>query len=517
MLGRRQKAIRAAVFAVAVAFPSLASSSPISGQEIDRIAATAIKAYDIPGISIAVVQPGQPVHAKGYGVIDDPASPAVGARTLFGIGSISKAFTTTLLAMLVEEGKLHWDDPVIKYIPEFRMSDPWVTRQFTVRDLLTHRSGLAPYAGDLVMLIEDKANRPHVYRALANLPAATSFRSQFAYDNLLYIVAGDLIERVSRQSWQDFVTARILTPLGMTGCVADQTRIPASASRAAAHDFDNGKLTRVDFPLPAVTVPAGGIFCNAEGMAHWLAFNLGQDDRVKLAKAEKDELFTPVTPIPAAKLGGGSFASYGLGWLLRDRYGQMQARHGGGLPGMVSFITVFPRDGVGIMVMTNRTSGAAEVIANQIADRIFMESTDDKVTGAGRAELAAIAGAQAAAKKDTGAGVDAALARRPALPLERYAGRYSDQWFGDATVAVEGNALRIDLGGKAFSARLRHLGGDTFVAEWSDRSLNADAYVSFVTDAVGRVTRIAMTPVSKRTDPSYGFASLNLVKIAAAD
>ncbi|HBY44397.1 MAG TPA: serine hydrolase, partial [Brevundimonas sp.] len=249
----------------------------ISERQIDEVVTTALASFEIPGVAIAVIQPGQAPYLKGYGVVDYRTQTPVNADTLFGIGSISKAFTTTVIAQLEQEGRLDWDDAVIDYVPEFRLSDAWVTREFTIRDLVSHRSGLAPYAGDLVMLTEGKANKAQVYQALAHLEPKSSFRTEFAYDNLLYIVAGDLIERVSGRSWQDEVQSRFLTRLDMRSCVPDQKQLAPSAARSLAHDYADGQLTTVDFPLPDITLAAGGIFCNARGMAQWMAFNLDPD------------------------------------------------------------------------------------------------------------------------------------------------------------------------------------------------------------------------------------------------
>ena len=210
-----------------------ASADPVrlSERQIDQVVETALASFEIPGVAIVVIQPGQAPYLKGYGVVDYRTHTPVNADTLFGIGSISKAFTTTTIALLEQEGRLDWDDPVINYVPEFRLSDPWVTRAFTIRDLVSHRSGLAPYAGDLVMLTEGKANRAQVYQALAHLEPKSSFRTEFAYDNLLYIVAGDLIERVSGHTWQDEIQSRFLTRLDMSGCVPDQKQLAPDAPK----------------------------------------------------------------------------------------------------------------------------------------------------------------------------------------------------------------------------------------------------------------------------------------------
>lgn len=491
-------------------------SRRLTERQIDEVVEAARAAFEIPGVAIAVIQPGQASYLKGYGVVDHRTNAPVNADTLFGIGSISKAFTTTEIALLEQEGRLDWDDPVIDYVPEFRLSDPWVTREFTIRDLVSHRSGLAPYAGDLVMLTDGKANRAQVYQALANLEPKSSFRTEFAYDNLLYIVAGDLIERVSGRSWQDEIQSRFLTRLDMNGCVPDQKQLAPGAARSLAHDYADGQLATVDFPLPDITLAAGGIFCNARGMAQWMAFNLDPAKGPELDAARRADLFSPVTLMPLARSAspyqtGTNFSAYGLGWMVQDSFGRREVQHGGGLPGMVSYLSLYPDDGFGVMVMTNKTSGAARAIAQQLAALKFSSNPVRAIADQGRAEIAAIRAAQADV-----AGTEAAAAgeARPALPLARYAGRYDDAWFGPVEVRIEGEELVMDLGSLAMTGRLRHVDGDRFIAAWRDRGLNADAYVNFRLDPRGEVRDIEMAPVSPRTDPSFNFRDLRLVRAA---
>lgn len=491
----------------------------LTERQIDEVVEAARASFEIPGVAIAVVQPGQSTYLKGYGVTDHRANTPVDADTLFGIGSISKAFTTTTIALLEQEGRLDWDDPVIDYVPEFRLSDPWVTREFTIRDLVSHRSGLPPYAGDLVMLTEGKANRAQVYQALAHLEPKSSFRTEFAYDNLLYIVAGDLIERVTGRTWQDEIQTRFMTRLDMRNCVPDQKRLGPDAARSLAHDYADGRLTTVDFPLPDITLAAGGIFCNARGMAQWMVYNLDPTKGPELDAARRADLFSPVTLMPLGRSAspyqaGTTFNAYGLGWMVQDSFGRREVQHGGGLPGMVSYLSLYPDDGFGVMVMTNKTSGAARAIAQQLAALKFSPNPVRAVADQGRAEIAAVRAAQADTAAAGSAGAAEGETQRPALPLTQYVGRYDDAWFGPVEVRLEGDGLVMDLGSQAMTGRLRHVGGDRFIAAWRDRTLNADAYVNFRVDPRGQVHDIEMAPVSPRTDPSFNFRDLRLVRAA---
>ena len=502
--------------------PTSATARPASlpASRIDAIVAKAMSAFSVPGVALAVVQPDGSIYAKGHGVTAVGTSTPTSADTLFGIGSITKAFTTTGIAMLVAEGKLDWNDRVIDHLPEFRMADPWVTREFTVRDLVTHRSGLPPYAGDLVTLTSGKANKQGIYRALAHLQPATSFRTRYAYDNLLYVVAGDLIERLSGMSWQDYTERRILEPLGMDGCAANLSRVSPRRPRSSAHETEMGSLTVVDFPLPSVIDPAGGIVCNAHGMMQWLRLNIGEASVGGSLPGESGmaNIFKPVMQLPvgdmAVEFGRSNFAAYGLGWFVRDSYGRLQAEHGGGLPGMVSYISVFPSSKTGVMVMTNRSSAAARAISLQIFEEMFSDEPRDAITKFADMEKAAVKKAEASV---------AALAAKPrasakpSLDLPQYAGRYTDPWFGDVEVRNQGGKLVLDLGSQDLTGTLEYYDRDSFIARWANRKLNADAFVNFQLDATGRIEGIKMSAISATTDPSFDFHDLDLRRKGSSD
>src|SRR5262249_27017571 len=218
--------------------------------------------FSVPGLAIGIVKDGRLVFAKGYGVRELGQKAPVDADTLFAIGSNTKAFTSASLAILVDEGKLHWDDRVIDFLPDFRMWDPYVTREFTIRDMLTHRSGLGAGAGDLMFVTPTDFTRDDLLHGLRYLKPASGFRARFAYDNLMYVLAGQVVAAVTGQSWEDFVTARILKPLHMDACAADDTRLTDRSNIASPHLVLNGQLTKIaPLSIPLVA-PAGAINCN---------------------------------------------------------------------------------------------------------------------------------------------------------------------------------------------------------------------------------------------------------------
>ena len=358
----------AAVLALALtAGAGAAQVAPPPG--IDTFVVGVMKQFQVPGLALAIVKDGKVVLARGYGVrkLGDPTP--VDARTQFGIASNTKFFTATALGLLVEERKLEWDAPVIRYLPAFAMYDPYVTRELTVRDLLVHRSGLGLGAGDLLWWPASDYSRAEIVRRLRDIKPATSFRSAYAYDNVLYGVAGELIQAVSGQTWEDFVKTRILDRVGMTGSSVRHASAGAGGNVATPHAEIDGVVKAVA-PFTSDNVnPAGGINSGADDMAKWLVVQL---DSGRLADGSR--LFTPrttrqlwsiVTPTPVGNAPPGlehlraNMAGYALGMGVSDYRGHLKLQHSGGLPGYVSLLTMIPDQKLGVVVLTNQESGAA--------------------------------------------------------------------------------------------------------------------------------------------------------------
>jgi len=511
----------ALVAALSLAPPSVAAQSrdelpPGLDAYIRRI----MERFEVPGLSVAVVKDDRVLLAQGYGVraLGDPA--AVDRKTLFGIASNTKVFTATALGILAEEGKLEWDAPVVRYLPSFAMYDPWVTRNITVRDLLVHRSGVGLGAGDLMFWPPTDFTRKELVERLRYIPPATSFRSAYAYDNVLYPVAGEVIEAVSGMSWEDFVRTRILRPVGMTGSdvrLGDPREVPNAATTHARVD---GVVRAVQPYLGDVVNPAGGIFSNAEDMARWVMVQM-DSGRVAtggprvFGPAVTRELWTPVSPMPfgdpppeLAPLRR-FFNFYGLGLNVRDYRGERVLTHTGGLPGYVSRVTMVPDRKLGVVVLTNQESGEAfEAITWGILDH-FMGAEPFDWLEAFAAVKARGDSAVAAAEAATVADRD--RTSTPSLPLDRYVGTFRDAWYGDVTIAREGDGLVIRFSrSPQLVGDLVHWQYDTFVARWRLRELRADAFVTFSLNPDGSIERAVMRPVSPATDFSYDFQDLLL-------
>ncbi|MGA9626641.1 MAG: serine hydrolase [Bryobacteraceae bacterium] len=489
---------------------------------VDRVVARARHEFDVPGIAVAIVKDGNVVLAKGYGVrkLGEPAP--VTAHSLFRIASNTKAFTAAALAMLVDEGKLRWDDAVIQHMPAFQMYDPYVTREITVRDLLVHRSGLGLGAGDLMFFPPTDLSREEIIRRLRFVKPATSFRSRYAYDNLLYLVAGQLIPAITGKSWDSFVKERIFTPLGMTSTNTSTPALKAASDVAIPHSKASGKLE----PLPHEDVdnnaPAGAINSCVADLAKWVTVELNRGDMGSarlFSKAQSKEMWSPQTIIPIGAPGAlgalaPNFSAYGLGWRLNDYRGKKIVSHTGGLAGYVSRVTMVPDLKLGVVVLTNQEAeGAFQAVTYTILDRYLGAPETDWVAPFLAQARQGDAGAEetvkkAAAKRDPNS--------RPSLPLAGYAGRYRDAWYGDVAIEDHGGKLTISFTHtRQLTGDLEHWQYDTFVACWRDRSLAADAYVTFSLKPDGSVDKMKMAPVSPATDFSFDFQDLLLKPVAA--
>jgi CubicO group peptidase (beta-lactamase class C family) len=493
-------------------------------QDIDGVVENARKTFDVPGIAIAVVKDGRVVLAKGYGVrkLGDPAP--VTPQSLFRIASNTKAFTTAALAMLVDEGKLRWDDRVVDHMPAFQMWDPYVTREMTIRDLLTHRSGLGLGAGDLMFWPATDFTPAQILSRIRFLKPASSFRSKYAYDNLLYLVAGEIVHIVSGKPWQEFVRERIWTPLGMSHTNASTQALASAADAAAPHARAGGKLVVLAQTDHDNNAPAGAINSCADDLAKWMLLQLSRGGKL-FSAAQSKEMWSAQTVLPIPELPKGApaalaavqpqFRAYGLGWSLSDYRGRKLVSHTGVLAGYVSRTALLPELNLGVVVLTNaEEEGAHAAIAYTILDRYLGAAPTNWVPAF--KELERIEAAEGAAEERRAAGTRNASSR-PSLPLSRYAGRYRDPWYGDVVVEERGGKLSISFTHtKQLAGDLEHWQYDTFIARWRDRTLSADAYVTFTLGPDGAIESARMKPVSPLTDFSFDFADLDLRRAAAA-
>lgn len=503
--------------------PKTSETTNLSPETLDAYAKQTIEAFNITGMSVAVVSSDSTIFKKAYGLKNINGNDPVNTDTIFPFGSIGKAFTTAALATLVDEGKMDWDDPVRKYIPEFEMSEPYITREFTVRDMLTHRSGLPLGAGDLLVFPDGHVEVKDVLNVFKNIEPATSFRSQYAYDNLMYIVAGNVLARANDSTWAEALKDRLFDPLEMNSCEALPSEAIKSDNTVTQHTRNLGGKTAAPlnplYIIPDGSAPAGGISCSINDMAKWAQFWLREGKSASgeevISDAQVKELWTGVTPtsvpMDIKEFANSHFNLYALGWNVADFNGNLLVSHGGGLLGAVSYFALLPEKDVAVVFMTNDFLPYVSGFGKQILqDATKPEAEFDWIENAENYYNSYLE----TARKDAGLIKEEPkdVAVPPARPLEEYIGTYTDPWYGDVTLSLRGDQLYIDMSrSEILDASVVSLGDDTFVARWPDRTLNVDAYLNFQVENE-EVTGLRMKAVSDTTDFSFDFHDLRFIK-----
>ncbi|HEU4993321.1 MAG TPA: serine hydrolase [Gemmatimonadaceae bacterium] len=480
---------------LALCVPALASAQTDRRvQDLDAYAAQATRDWRAPGLAIAVVKDGRVVFARGYGVLELGKPAPVDTQTLFAIGSTTKAMTAAAIAMLADEGKLRLDDPVTKFLPNFQLQDPWVTRELTVRDLLTHRAGL-PNADFLWYGTDTPGDE--ILRRVRMVRPAYSMRSSFIYQNIMYAVAGQVVAAASGMSWADFLRARIFKPLGMSRTVATLAEASRSTNVASPH-FIVDDTVRVISNAPVDPVaPAGAVWSSVADMSKWMRFVLDSgrfEGNALLQKRSFLELVRPQTMVPepefypTAQLTRPHWQTYGLGWFQQDYNGRKVDFHTGSIDGMVAIVGLLLDEGLGVYVLSNLDH--AEV------RHALMLRTFDAFTGAPArdwsAELRKLYGdlraeglaAQKRVEQQRITGT------RPSLPLEKYAGTYTDSLYGTRVVMFENGNLRLRYSPTS-AATLTHWQYDSFRARWDARWRGSQG-ATFVIGPDGLPARLEM-------------------------
>jgi len=498
-------------------------AQPMSNSEIDKLVANTMETFDVPGIAVAIIKDGETILMKGYGVRSLDTQVPMDENTLFGIASNSKAFTSSALGILKQEGKLDWNDRVIDYIPEFRLYDPYVTNDFRIRDLLCHRSGMGLGAGDL-MIWPDGTDftRQDVIRNLKHLKQVSSFRTKYDYDNLLYIVAGEIVAKVSGMSWEGFIKEKIMNPLGMKNSGSSYLRLASTSNVIDPHAPVEGKVQVVRRTTNELMNAAGGIYSSVYEMSKWARYLLLQSrnksENKLLTSKTIQELWSPQTIIPVRNPGlyKTHFSAYGLGFRLSDEKGYKVVSHTGGLAGIVTKMTLIPELDLAIIVFTNQQSGAAfSAITNQIKDGYYGTKGVDWVKLYSSSTSGSSANAKTIVEKvyshiqhNNNQGLAA-----PDIIRDLH-GTYSDPWLGEITISQKGDQLfflakrspRLD--GEIFWYK-----ANTFVVKWKDRSMDADSFMQFQLDFEGNPSGFTMHAISPLTDFSFDFHDLNFTKI----
>lgn len=436
---------------------------------IDAYAQEVLKRFGGPGMAIAVVKDDRVVFAKGYGTRELGKDAPVDENTVFAIASNSKAFTTAALAILVDEGKISWDDKVSRYLTDFRLYDPWVTSELTIRDLVTHRVGLDTFSGDLLWY-ETTYSPDEVLKRVRFLKPVSGFRTTFGYQNLMFIAAGKVVEKVSGMSWCEFVTQRILRPLDMRDTVCSIKNLPENA--AFPHNESGGSLRVLHRGNVDGAYSAAGLNSSVSDLAKWIRLQLAggvfEGKRI-FSAARAWEMHQPYLAQqisePAFRANPTRhFSGVGLGWFVYDYYGRKIVNHSGGLDGMLSYTVLIPEENAGFVVLTNSESPAFAVMMNKIRD-LLVNAPDRDWIGEASERLAR-------QKAEVESGIKKQDAERnkntkPSLPLSNYAGIYRDTLYGDIEVKAENGRLVMKfLPAPNLVADLEHWQYDTFVIKW---------------------------------------------------
>lgn len=516
----------AACATIAVAIVAFAPAHAAPPSDLDRYVKRVFDTFETPGLAIAIAERGKPTVLRTYGVrrMGEPAK--VDEHTMFSMGSTTKAFTSALLAMLVDEGKLSWDDKVVDLVPGFRMYDPYASAEMTVRDLLVHRSGLGLGAGDLLFVPETTLTRAQIVEKLRYIKPARSFRSGYAYDNLLYVVAGRVIEEVCQDTWENVLRERILEPLQMQHTMTSSTT-PPGANKGWPHARVSTELRGAGpmTPLPTQmrfdnSAPAGSLNASIADVARWIELQLGRglDPRTNVrlySEAQAREMWTPQTLIPISQnpeqlaLAQPNFRAYTLGWGFSDYRGEPVLSHGGGVLGSVALVVIVPGKDVAFAIMTNsEETFALSALQYRLLDHYLGLSSPDWIDALSSVRKARIEqGRQVLAS--AAATQPAQSGKGPSLPLEKYAGRYRDDWYGHVTIEHGADGLTISFEHTpAFVGKLEHVRYDTFRTRWADRTMTEDAYVTFALEPDGSIASMTMKAISPLADFSFDFHDL---------
>jgi CubicO group peptidase (beta-lactamase class C family) len=462
---------------------------------LDALVAKAARDWRVPGLAIAVVKDDSLVFAKGYGVLEVGKPAPATAHSRFAIGSTTKAMTTAALAMLVDEGRLRWDDRVIDYLPEFRLYDPWVTRELTIRDVLTHRTGLPGV--DLLWVRADLTNAEMITR-LRTVRPASSFRSRWEYNNVVYTIAGAIVAKVSGMPWEQFVRTRIFGPLQMRESLALVADLPGQSDVATPHALVRDTVRVVPVRSTDGVAPAGSVWSSVSDMSRWMRFMLDSGrvgDRRLITPATFNEIVAPqirapMAEYPALRLARPNTFSYALGWFVQDYHGATVWMHTGSIDGMSAIIGLMPDRRLGVYVLANLDHAELRhALMYQVFD-LYAGAALRDWSAEVRALFEGPRGRQAAAVTAQAPSAPTT----PALPLERYVGTYADSTYGDVVVSLADGALDARYATLDFG-RLDAGPYDTFRPHAPSPALGSPT-LTFVPDGAGSVASLSVFGVT---------------------
>ena len=456
----------------------------------DEFAAKVMAEWKVPGLAVSIVQDGRLVYAEGFGYRDLQRKLPVTPRTIFGIGSCSKAFTATTMGILVDEGRLEWDKPVRAYLPAFKLADPIASERLTPRDLITHRTGLPRHDN---VWIRSPLTRQQMFEALQTLEFSLDIRQAYQYNNLMVMTAGYLVGTIAGISWEDFTRARILEPLGMT-----ETNFSTEDSQKAADFARSYRLVRENveefsFYNADALGPAGSINSTATDMARWVLLNLNKGkygeklEKQVISERRLAQIQSPQVVIPdELKYPELFYPSYGMGWRITAYRGRLMVSHGGAIMGFSASVLFMPRDGIGVVLLNNLEDAPINsLLAYNIFDRLlgldpvnwYQRVKDDLARSNAEEE-----------KRKQERNKDRKPGTIPSHPLPDYAGVYEHPAYGTISVSLDGDKLKADYHQRTFVLDHYHYDVFTMRNDWMDVEYKA----TFVTDLKGNVAGLTV-------------------------
>jgi CubicO group peptidase (beta-lactamase class C family) len=494
----RQRTFRFLTLAVSLLSISqivFGQQTPLNG--FDDYVNKAISDWKVPGVAIAIIKDDKIVYAKGYGVRKLGEPTPVDERTLFAIGSSSKAFTSAAVAMLVDEGKVKWDDPVIKHLQGFEMFDPYVTRELKIRDLLSHRSGLE--RGDFLWYGSD-LDRDEILRHVRYLKPTWSLRSNFGYQNLMYLAAGQVASKVTSKSWDELIKTRIFTPLGMTASSTSIRDFKNGDNVATPHASIDDKVQPIAWRNIDNIGPAGSINSNVIDMAQWVRMQLGNgtfEGKKLISPGAIKEMQMPQTVM---RLEGAyslfypeaHFLNYGLGWFLSDYHGKKVVEHGGAIDGMRAAVAMIPEEKLGVVILTNMNGSLLPLPLTYKVFDAYLGGPHKDWSGDMLKALKPLEEQGKAAEKR--AESQRVMGTRPSLTPESYAGTYKNDLYGEVKIINEGGKLSVAFG-PAFKSELEHWHYDTFRANFAG-AVASKVFVTFSLSPQGKADTVTLGMVS---------------------
>jgi len=469
-------------------------------QGLDALADQAMKQWKLPGLAIAVVQDGKVIYAKGFGYRDMENKLPVTTGTLFPIGSITKSFTALTFAILKQDGKVDWDQPVRTYLPEFQMNDPVASEQATPRDLFSHRTGLPRH--DLVWYSSD-FSREDIVGRIRYLKPNKGFRSAYQYNNLTVMTMGYLEGKVSGLGWEGCIRQKIFAPLGMTHSDLSVAEIEKTEDHALPYELKKDVVTKVPYHNIDAIGPAGSINSSVDDMSHYLAFQLGDgkyEGKQIVAEIDLREMHSPQTaipdPPPVVSLPGLGHFSYGLAWVVTSYRGHNLVWHNGGIDGFYALLSMLPDDHMGVVILTNLPSGRTpEVLAYNVYDRLLGL---DPLPWLDRFKELEAKGKQQEEEAKKNKPTDRKTGTHPSHDLKDYAGEYQNPGYGLVKIGLKGDGLELSIN-KLGPFPLEHYHYDVFQVPEEPNSVAAGEKIQFEMNKKGDIER-----VSAMLEPAIG-------------